>query len=296
MTARIFISYRREDAAAEAGRLCTLIRDQFGEDSVFMDTSSIQAGATWPDEIQAALRAAETVVIVVGPDWLRAGSSKWGQRRIDQEHDWVREELSLAFQENKTVVPVLVRGAEMPPADVLPEPLKALPEKQQLEIRRDYWDHDVKLLLARLQGPRSRKQEAADAELGPYPRNPPIGPEPISDEKLRIMLDTDLSAWKKVITPLPENPNEVRIELFREYKFRSFQDAINFMSQVAPGCDIAIHHPRWENVWKTIRVYLTTWDIGHRVSDRDVQLARYFDRTYMKFPGATPPRSKKNIT
>lgn len=294
MTARIFISYRRDDAAAEAGRIYSLIRGQFGEDSVFMDTSSIQAGAKWPDEIQAALGAAEMVVVIVGPDWLRAGSSKWGQRRIDQDHDWVRQELSFAFRDNKTIVPVLVRGAEMPPADVLPEPVKALPDRQQLEIRRDYWDHDVKLLLVRLQGPRSKKQETADTELGPYPRNPPIGPEPISDEKLRVILDTDLTDWKKVITPLPENPNEVRIELFREYKFRSFQDAINFMVQVAPGCDIAIHHPRWENVWKTIRVYLTTWDIGHRVSDRDVQLARYFDRAYREFPGAAP-RSKKII-
>ena len=57
------------------------------------------------------------------------------------------------------------------------------------------------------------------------------------------------------------------------------------MAQVAPGCDIAMHHPRWENIWKTIRVYLTTWDIKHRISDRDIQLARYFDRAYAEFDG-----------
>jgi pterin-4a-carbinolamine dehydratase len=79
---------------------------------------------------------------------------------------------------------------------------------------------------------------------------------------------------------------KVRIEIFREYTFETFQEAVSFMHQVAPGCDVAIHHPRWENIWKTVRVYLTTWGIGHRVSDRDVQLAKYFDRAYREFPGA----------
>ena len=47
------------------------------------------------------------------------------------------------------------------------------------------------------------------------------------------------------------------------------------MYRVAPGCDIAIHHTRWENIWRTVRVYLTTWDIDHQISDRDIQLAKY---------------------
>jgi pterin-4a-carbinolamine dehydratase len=63
------------------------------------------------------------------------------------------------------------------------------------------------------------------------------------------------------------------------------------MNLLAPGCDIAMHHPRWENVWKTLKVYLTTWDIGHRISDRDLQLARYFDRAYEEFAGASRKKS-----
>jgi pterin-4a-carbinolamine dehydratase len=57
------------------------------------------------------------------------------------------------------------------------------------------------------------------------------------------------------------------------------------MHETAPGCDIAIHHPTWENVWRSVRIFLTTWDIGCRVSDRDVQLAKYFENTYKVFPG-----------
>ncbi|MES1264431.1 MAG: 4a-hydroxytetrahydrobiopterin dehydratase, partial [Variovorax sp.] len=80
-----------------------------------------------------------------------------------------------------------------------------------------------------------------------------------------------------------EDPTVERIEICREFRFTTFQGAIGFMAQVAPGCDIAMHHPRWENVWRTVRVFLTTWDVGHKISDRDIQLARYFDRAYAEF-------------
>lgn len=101
-----------------------------------------------------------------------------------------------------------------------------------------------------------------------------------------MILSSDLRGWKKVVSPLPEDQSQVREELYKAFRFKSFQDAIHFMSQVAPGCDIAMHHPRWENIWKTLKVYLSTWDVGHRISDRDIQLARYFDRAYLEFPGA----------
>ncbi len=31
---------------------------------------------------------------------------------------------------------------------------------------------------------------------------------------------------------------------------------------------------------------MTTWDIGHAISDRDIQLAKYLDHVYSEFPGA----------
>jgi pterin-4a-carbinolamine dehydratase len=97
-----------------------------------------------------------------------------------------------------------------------------------------------------------------------------------------ILVD-ELTGWTETTSPVPEDSSKIRVELFREFRFRSFQSAVGFMNLVAPGCDIVNHHPRWENIWKTVRVYLTTWDIGHRISDRDVQLARYFDRAYSEY-------------
>lgn len=285
MQPSIFISYRREDCAAEAGRLRTTLLGQFGDEAVFMDTSSIQPGAKWPSRISSALESARVVLVIIGPEWIRV-SDEWGGRRIDEDDDWVRREIEQALSEDKEIIPVLVSEARVPPKHKLPESISALFDRQAIEIRTSYWDHDIKLLQSRLEsvaGTPVAREPAGPYPAGPYPVPAPEVPDPISDESLEIALKGTLSEWRKVVSPLPEKPDTVRVELFREYKFKNFRDVINFMSEVAPGCDIAIHHPRWENVWATLRVYLTTWDIGHIISDRDIQLAKYFDTAYGKF-------------
>lgn len=289
MPSSVFISYRRDDAGAEAINLSSAVRGLLGDEAVFMDTKSLGGGDKWPDVLQNAVRVASTILVIMGPDWVRI-ADQWGRRRIDQDDDWVRLELITALEDShKRIIPVLVRGAKMPPADALPEPIRPLRTLQGIELRRDYWNHDIQLLLAQLES-RSAGQEIEDSSGSPYPNNPPEGPEQIASERLQRILETELKRWKVVESALPEDPSQTRVELFREFRFKTFQGAINFMAQVAPGCDIAMHHPRWENIWKTLRVYLTTWDIKHRVSDRDVQLARYFDRAYSEFDArATTP-------
>jgi hypothetical protein len=54
--ARIFISYRREEGGASAGRLHDRLSEHFGRDNVFIDTDAIEPGldfvtsssAPWP--------------------------------------------------------------------------------------------------------------------------------------------------------------------------------------------------------------------------------------------------------
>ena len=117
-------------------------------------------------------------------------------------------------------------------------------------MRTSFWDHDVKLLLSRL-----RPFAAASTEyesLGLYPVGPRHRAHGIGDDILEAALAACLWCWTKVVRPLPGDADNVRTELFREYKFQTFRDAIRFMYEVAPGCDIAIHHPRWENSCKTL--------------------------------------------
>lgn len=126
----------------------------------------------------------------------------------------------------------------------------------------------------------------------PFPKKPDsAAPAAMSDEKIKQLIENELPEWHVLKSSLPENPFKDRVELFREFKFKSFVHAIDFMAKVAPGCNILNHHPRWENIWKTLIVYTTTWDIGHRISDRDLQMARFFNNEYDNYEGAA--RSKE---
>ena len=118
-------------------------------------------------------------------------------------------------------------------------------------------------------------------------------PTAIEDSEVQHLLSRQLRDWKCVVSPLPEDPSRQRVELFREFKFDSFREVIRFMREVSVGCDIADHHPRWENIYRTLRIYLSTWGIGHRITDRDVQLARYFDEVYSQTTSTPRPNTRR---
>lgn len=279
---RIFLSYRREDGAAEAWLLQAKLSDQLGEAAAFLDTTSITPGTVWPDRLRQALSGASAVLVVMGPNWIRA-SDEWSRRRIDQEDDWVRLEIEHALDADKLVLPVLVRGATMPPADSLPPSIAPLVQRQAVELRNA---HDIELIVSLLKASAGRSDSTPDTGLYPLPA--PELPEVMSQEKIDAALRRTLRHWRTQVRQPEDGADHDHVGLYREYRFRSFRDAVSFMNETAPGCDIAIHHPVWENVWRTVRVFLTTWDIGHRISDRDVQLAKYLDRAYDGFAGAEP--------
>ncbi len=165
----VFINYRRDDAASEAQRIASAVWGAgLPRDAVFMDMG-IEAGQTWPHRIQEALASSTYMVVVIGPRWLTAGCNEYGQRRIDEETDWVRREIATALTDpRKTVIPVLVDGLEkMPPASAVPKDLADLANRQALHIRRDYWEHDVALVLSRLGLPNERPKFNARVEGSP---------------------------------------------------------------------------------------------------------------------------------
>ena len=61
-------------------------------------------------------------------------------------------------------------------------------------------------------------------------------------------------------------------KLHREYRFATFIEAFGFMSSVALVAQAMDHHPEWFNVYRTVRVDLTTHDAGG-VSRLDLELA-----------------------
>jgi hypothetical protein len=146
IAARVFISYRRDDAAGYAGRLEEALERRLGRGGAFRDVQDIPPGEDFVAAIRRRLADAHTVLVLIGPRW--AGGETPGRRRIDDERDFVRLEVQVALESGARVVPVLLPGATMPAEDILPGPLKALARRNALPISDTNWDADVDRLVA----------------------------------------------------------------------------------------------------------------------------------------------------
>lgn len=62
--------------------------------------------------------------------------------------------------------------------------------------------------------------------------------------------------------------------LKKTFKFSSFGSAIRFMAACVPDIDRLDHHPTWSNTYSTVSVELTSHDIGNRVSQHDLDVAK----------------------
>jgi TonB family protein len=143
--AGIFVSYRRSDSQGEAGRLFDDLVQHFGEQTVFMDVSAIEAGRDFRKAIEEGVTKCGVLLVVIGPEWLDAKDER-GARRLDDPADFVRIETASALKRDISVIPVLVRGAKMPLAEQLPDDLKDLAYRNCIELTHVRWRSDVKLL------------------------------------------------------------------------------------------------------------------------------------------------------
>jgi hypothetical protein len=138
----IFISYRRDDAQGEAGRLSDSLGKAFGESSIFLDVEGIQPGHDFRQVLEARIATCTVLLALIGPDWLQSTDAS-GQRRLDDPHDFVRLEIATALRRGIPVVPVLVRQARMVSSEALPADLSALAFRQAVELSHSRWDADV---------------------------------------------------------------------------------------------------------------------------------------------------------
>jgi hypothetical protein len=154
---RIFLSYRRDDSFDATHRLYDHLAPEFGENSLVMDIDSIPPGEDFRQFISESVQRASAVLVVIGDHWLTVSNSSGG-RRIDNEDDFVRVEIETAEQFNKTIIPVLVGRAEMPPADLLPDSLRFLSFRNAAEVRSGKgYSEGVKRLVSRLNDVMSRE-------------------------------------------------------------------------------------------------------------------------------------------
>jgi hypothetical protein len=191
----IFISYRRNDSEGEAGRLFGDLVEQFGEDSVFMDVTTIEAGRDFRKVIDESVATCGALLAIIGKNWVDAKDDT-GRRRLDDPTDFVRLETASALRRDIPVIPVIVRGATMPHPDQLPDDLKDLAYRNFVELTHARWTSDIQLLIAALRkhlGLQPSKPEHAITE----------DPEPVDNAETATGQPAGAAAGGGIIKPPP---------------------------------------------------------------------------------------------
>ncbi|HEY1064446.1 MAG TPA: reverse transcriptase-like protein [Candidatus Saccharimonadales bacterium] len=70
---------------------------------------------------------------------------------------------------------------------------------------------------------------------------------------------------------------ETKTGLYKQFNFRDFKEAFAFMTKVAALAEEHQHHPRWENEWSAVRIWLITHEADSKITDKDRALAVAID-------------------
>ncbi|XP_072256836.1 pterin-4-alpha-carbinolamine dehydratase 2 [Pyxicephalus adspersus] len=69
----------------------------------------------------------------------------------------------------------------------------------------------------------------------------------------------------------------VRDAIYKEFVFKTFNQAFGFMTRVALQAEKMNHHPEWFNVYNKVQITLTTHDCG-KLTKKDVKLAQFIEK------------------
>jgi pterin-4a-carbinolamine dehydratase len=75
---------------------------------------------------------------------------------------------------------------------------------------------------------------------------------------------------------------ETKHGLYRQFNFENFTKAWSFMTQVALLAEAQQHHPRWENEWSVVQIWLITHEGDEKITDKDRFMASAIDALYDK--------------
>lgn len=91
---------------------------------------------------------------------------------------------------------------------------------------------------------------------------------------------SELKQWK-ILESTDDNCLKLR-ELHRNYKFKTFETAFKFMTRATEEfITPQDHHPRWENTYNRLEIWLSTSEIGGQISNRDLKLAKCLEELWV---------------
>jgi S1-C subfamily serine protease len=157
MAGRIFISYRRDDARADARSIHDRLARKFGDANVFMDVDSLMAGQRFDRQLDEALANCDVLLAVMGSRWTEALT----ERMKENERDFVHDEIAAALKRDIAVIPVLVgqeaRMPQMPRAAELPENIRDLAMYQKHSITHESFSRNIDDLIEAVEAVRRAK-------------------------------------------------------------------------------------------------------------------------------------------
>ena len=170
--ATFFISYRREDTAGYARSVCDALAREFGAERVFMDVDDIAVGQPFSEVIQQAMGGSQVLLVLIGPRW--RGDRDGQPSRIMAEGDFVHLEVSTALRKGMRVIPLLFDGAVMPAPAQLPADIRALSERNALEVNATRFAADMARLVEALNATAQTPRGTAQGNAGGTARRPVI--------------------------------------------------------------------------------------------------------------------------
>ena len=162
MPGRIFIYFRSADSEV-AHALFRKLADRFSERQTFLMPGE-QGGGPLSDKLgDLRMTPLDMVVVVIGPGWLPAAVGGF------------RMELASAMATQTQIIPVLVSGAEIPPAEQLPEELRSA-RRYAVRLRPERFDADCQAVIEWLEvREAARGREARPVLSVPAPVRSPSG-------------------------------------------------------------------------------------------------------------------------
>ena len=218
--ARVFLSYRRSDTQHVAGRAGDKLADRY---DLFMDIDAIPPGVDYTDYLHRAVGGCDVLVALIGEHWADATNAD-GKPRLEDPNDWVAAEISMALARAVAVIPVLVDGARLPPAELLPASLKPLTTRQAVPLRHESFSADLAHLIAGI-------DHASAHRAAPESAPTESAPEPFAEH------------WDQVPKPRDRTPVSLAIPPTRRRLLLSTLAGVVVLAVVAVGTWFALRPP-----------------------------------------------------
>jgi hypothetical protein len=153
----VFISYRRDGGATEARLIQAKLLQQ--NLRVFLDVDSLRPGH-FDEALLKYIAEAPNFVVILSPDCL--------DRCIQEERDWLRQEIAQAVKTTKNIVPIIMPGFRFPPPEELPEDIRALVRHHGVSFSHEFFGAMIETVIKYLKHDEVSPVEKSDGSPSPH--------------------------------------------------------------------------------------------------------------------------------